>query len=142
MDLRIGEAVALRQAVHAERRANLAVEGNEREAETEHAERDHREAHAQPPVCLFEVHRFENQYLAMMPTKNISAMEARTSAVLRFLVNAVPAGFRSWCTAPASAGASTRASRRLPRASAAHATRWRWTSARHERTATAPGPCL
>src|SRR5207244_8104748 len=116
------------QAVHAERRANLAVEGNQREAETEHAERDRREAHAQPPVCLFEVHRFENQYLAMMPTKNISAMEARTSDVLRFLVNAVPAGFRSCGRAWASDGVSTRARRRLPRACCARAPRWGCTS--------------
>src|SRR5207249_9824613 len=128
-------------ALHAERRANLAVEGNEREAATEHAGRDQREAHAQPPVCLFEVHRFENQYLAMMPTKNISAMQARTSAVLTFLVNAVPAGFRSCGTAPAPAGASTRARRRLPRASPAPAPRLACTSPRYKATAAAPGAC-
>ena len=69
--------------VDAERRADLVVERHQREAEAEHADRHDGETARQPAVLAFRAH-VSSQYLAMIPRKKASAIEARIKAVLVF----------------------------------------------------------
>src|SRR5262249_48266545 len=114
------------QRIDAERLAHAVVERHQRVAEAEHGDRDDREAREQPAVLLAQRHRPMSQNLAMMPTKKARATVARISAVRAFLLTSIPAASPAGGRARASQDRSSRASPRLPRASAA---RWRRSSA-------------
>src|SRR5262245_12843318 len=121
IDLRVGRCVVpLDERVHAERLADLVVERHQREAEAEHRDGDDRQSRQRPAVFLrvrLVAHWFSIQYLAMMPKNVVSAIDTRIRAVFAFRLiwpTSATAGFPTCGAAPASAGASTRASRRLP----------------------------
>src|SRR5262249_29298209 len=81
------------------------------EAEAEHHSRHDEELGQHPPVRTRAHH---SQCRITMPTKKVSAIEARISAVLALLlINGLPVGSRSCGTAAARA-ASTRGLARLP----------------------------
>src|SRR6185295_9490999 len=87
VDLRIGgRRGGLAERVDAPGRADRVVERHQRVAEAEHRQRDDREPGEEPAVSPLQAHRLSSQYFAMMPTKNASAIEARMSAVRRFLL--------------------------------------------------------